>query len=262
MNKTKIKGKKIDNTIILPLIILLVFILSASSYYLISILLKDKKENDEFKDLEQIVIKKETNENDKIKDEKSNTTNYTNLDLNSLKIENKDLIGWIKIDNSNINYPVMQNGNYYLRRNFYKNYSKLGTPYLADYCNIKTSDILTIFGHHINQGYMFADLLKYQNYDYYKSHKYIKFYTIEDYQTIENIYEVCFAFKVKAQNYSYYSYTRFYDENDLKEFVENCRRLSFYNTDTIFDYGNQFITLSTCEYSQDNGRMIVIGVKR
>ena len=156
----------------------------------------------------------------------------------------------------------MQNGNYYLRRNFYKNYSKLGTPYLADYCNIKTSDILTIFGHHINQGYMFADLLKYQNYDYYKSHKYIKFYTIENYQTIENIYEVCFAFKVKAQNYSYYSYTRFYDENDLKEFVENCQRLSFYNTDTIFDYGNQFITLSTCEYSQDNGRMIVIGVKR
>ena len=86
--------------------------------------------------------------------------------------------------------------------------------------------------------------------------------TIEDYQTIENIYEVCFAFKVKAQNYSYYSYTRFYDENDLKEFVENCQRLSFYNTDTKFDYGNQFITLSTCEYSQNNGRMIVIGVKR
>lgn len=261
-NKIKIKGKRIGNNIILPLIILLVFILCASSYYLISNLLKDKKENDEFKDLEQIIIQNQNDENENLKEEKSDTTNYTNLDLNSLKIENKDLIGWIKIDNSNINYPVMQNGNYYLRRNFYKNYSKLGTPYLADYCNIKTSDILTIFGHHINQGYMFADLLKYQNYDYYKSHKYIKFYTIEDYQTIENIYEVCFAFKVKAQNYSYYSYTRFYDENDLKEFVENCQRLSFYNTDTIFDYGNQFIALSTCEYSQDNGRMIVIGVKR
>ena len=261
-NKIKIKGKRIGNNIILPLIILLVFILCASSYYLISNLLKDKKENDEFKDLEQIIIQNQNDENENLKEEKSDTTNYTNLDLNSLKIENKDLIGWIKIDNSNINYPVMQNGNYYLRRNFYKNYSKLGTPYLADYCNIKTSDILTIFGHHINQGYMFADLLKYQNYDYYKSHKYIKFYTIDDYQTIENIYEVCFAFKVKAQDYSYYSYTRFYDENDLKEFVDNCQRLSFYNTDTKFDYGNQFITLSTCEYSQNNGRMIVIGVKR
>ena len=262
MNKTKIKGKKIDNTIILPLIILLVFVLCASSYYFISNLLKDKKENDEFKELEQMIVQNETDENEIIKDKNNDTTNYTNLDLNSLKIENKDLIVWIKIDNSNINYPIMQNGNYYLRRNFYKNYSKLGTPYLADYCNIRTSDILTIFGHHINQGYMFADLLKYQSYDYFKSHKYIKFYTIKDYETIKNIYEVCFAFKVKAQNYSYYSYTRFYDENDLKEFVENCQRLSFYNTDTKFDYGNQFITLSTCEYSQENGRMIVIGVKR
>jgi len=258
----KIRGRNIDYNIVLPLIILLVFFLCASSYYFFSTLFKAKKENDEFKDLEQMIIENKVDENEKIREEDTDTTNYSNIDLNTLKIQNNDLVGWIKIDNSNINYPVMQNGNYYLRRNFYKNYSKLGTPYLADYCNIRTSDILTIFGHHINQGYMFADLIKYQNYDYYKSHKYIKFYTLDDYETIENIYEVCFAFKIKADRYNYYSYTRFYDENDLKEFVENCQRLSFYNTDTKFDYGNQFITLSTCEYSQNNGRMIVIGVKR
>ena len=70
---------------------------------------------------------------------------------------------------------------------------------------------------------------------------------------------VCFAFKVKAQNYSYYSYTRFYDSDDFKEYVENCKNLSIYNIDTKFDYGDKFITLSTCEYSQDNGRIIVIG---
>ena len=254
----KIRGKNIDYNIVLPLIILLVFILCACIYYLISNLVKDKKENDEFKNLEQIIVENKTNEDSQNKEEKSNTTNYSNVDLNSLKNQNRDLIGWIKIDDTNINYPVMQNGNYYLRRNFYKKYSKLGTPYLADYCNIRTSDILTIFGHHINQGYMFADLIKYQDYDYYNSHKYIKFYTLENNQTIENIYEVCFAFKIKAERYNYYSYTRFYDEDDLKEFVENCQKLSIYNTDTKFDYGNQFITLSTCEYSQNNGRMIVI----
>ena len=254
----KIRGKNIDYNIVLPLIILLVFILCASSYYLISNLVKDKKENDEFKNLEQIIVENKTNEDSQNKKEKSNTTNYSNIDLISLKNQNRDLIGWIKIDNTNINYPVMQNGNYYLRRNFYKKYSKLGTPYLADYCNIRTSDILTIFGHHINQGYMFADLIKYQDYDYYNSHKYIKFYTLENNQTIENIYEVCFAFKIKAERYNYYSYTRFYDEDDLKEFVENCQKLSIYSTDTKFDYGNQFITLSTCDYSQNNGRMIVI----
>ena len=257
----KIRGRNIDFNIVLPLIIFLIFILCASGYYLISTLVNDKKENDEFISLEQMIVENKVDENEKIQEENSNITNYSNIDLISLKMENKDLIGWIKIDNSNINYPVMQNGNYYLRKNFYKKYSKLGTPYLADYCNIRTSNILTIFGHHINQGYMFADLLKYQNYDYYKSHKYIKFYTLEDNKTIENIYEVCFAFKIKAERYSYYSYTRFYDENDLKEYVENCQKLSFYNTETKFDYGNQFITLSTCEYSQNNGRMIVIGKK-
>ena len=259
---SKNKGKSIDYNIVIPLIILLVSIFSASSYYLISNLVRDKKENDEFKNLEQFIVENNSNENDEIRKENSNTSNYTNIDLKSLKSQNNDLKGWIKIDNTNINYPVMQNGNYYLRRNFYKNKSKLGTPYLADYCNLKTSDILTIFGHHINQGYMFADLVKYQNYDYYKNHKYIKFYTLENNQTIENIYEVCFAFKIKAENYNYYSYTSFFDEKDFKEFVGNCQKLSIYNTETKFDYGNKFITLSTCEYSQDNGRMIVIGVKK
>ena len=257
-----------DKHVVIPIIILLVFIVGASSYYLISNLVKDKKENDDFKYLENIAMitnddKEEkndlTNENEQKENKNNNTSNYSYMNLKALKIQNNDLIGWIKIDNSNINYPVMQNGNYYLRKNFYKNYSKLGTPFLADYCNIRTSDILTIFGHHINQGYMFADLVKYQNYNYYKNHKYIKFYTIENDETIENIYEVCFVFKVKANDYSYYSYTRFYDSDDFKEYVENCKNLSIYNIDTKFDYGDKFITLSTCEYSQDNGRIIVIG---
>ena len=249
---------------------LLIVILAISSFFLIKEIAENKKENDIYENLQEIVIDKENtsnqNENKEIlKSEISNIStekstvidNKYNLE-NVLKI-NSDVIGWIKIDNTNINYPVMQNGNYYLRKNFYKNYSKLGTPFLADYCNIRTSDILTIFGHHINQGYVFADLVKYQNYNYYKNHKYIKFYTIENDETIENIYEVCFVFKVKANDYSYYSYTRFYDSDDFKEYVENCKNLSIYNIDTKFDYGDKFITLSTCEYSQDNGRIIVIG---
>ena len=118
----KIRGRNIDFNIVLPLIIFLIFILCASGYYLISTLVKDKKENDEFISLEQMIVENKVDENEKIQEENSNITNYSNIDLNTLKIQNNDLIGWIKIDNSNINYPVMQNGNYYLRRNFYKNY--------------------------------------------------------------------------------------------------------------------------------------------
>ena len=98
---SKNKGKNIDYNIVIPLIILLVPILSASSYYLISNLINDKKENDEFKDLEQMIIVENANDkNEEIREEKSETTNYTNLDLNSLKMENNDLKGWIKIEDS------------------------------------------------------------------------------------------------------------------------------------------------------------------
>ena len=74
----------------------------------------------------------------------------------------------------------MQNGDFYLHRNVYKNYSSSGTPYLAEHCNLKTSDNLIIYGHHMKNSTMFSNLDNYKNYNYYKNHKYIKFYTLED----------------------------------------------------------------------------------
>lgn len=73
----------------------------------------------------------------------------------------------------------MQNENYYLHRNIYKKYSSHGTPYLAEYCNLRTSNNLIIYGHHMNDNSMFAELVNYKNYNYYKNHKYIYFYTFE-----------------------------------------------------------------------------------
>ncbi len=68
---------------------------------------------------------------------------------------------------------------------FIKNYSSSGTPYLAEHCNLKTSDNLIIYGHHMKNSTMFSNLDNYKNYNYYKNHKYIKFYTLEDNKTIE-----------------------------------------------------------------------------
>ena len=67
-----------------------------------------------------------------------------------------------KIDGTNINYPVMQNGDFYLHRNVYKNYSSSGTPYLAEHCNLKTSDNLIIYGHHMKNKAMFGALEDYK----------------------------------------------------------------------------------------------------
>jgi len=76
-----------------------------------------------------------------------------------LYLQNEDMVGWISIDGTTINYPVMQtkdNPNYYLKRNFEKEYSDLGTPYIQEDCDLLTSDNLIIYGHHISGNRMFG----------------------------------------------------------------------------------------------------------
>lgn len=257
------------------ILILLIVICAISSYFFIKEIAENKRENDIYANLQEIVQNEEnsTHENDFTGDLKNETSNIStenkantsnNYNLDNISKVNNDVIGWIKINGTNINYPIMQNGDYYLHRNVYKNYSSHGTPYLAAYCNLKTSDNLIIYGHHMNDNSMFSNLVNYKNYSYYKNHKYIYFYTLEDGQTIENTYEIVIAFKTIAysdQGFKYYNYTNFYNEQEFNNFVEKCRDLEFYNTDVNLKYGDKLITLSTCEYSQKNGRMVIIAKK-
>ena len=242
------------NKIYSLILILLIVILAISSYFFIKEIAENKKENELFEELQEVVQE----------EEKTTAQNQITDNLKSISKINTDIIGWIKIDGTNINYPVMQNGDFYLHRNVYKNYSSSGTPYLAEHCNLKTSDNLIIYGHHMKNNTMFSNLDNYKNYNYYKNHKYIKFYTLEDNKTIENDYEIVFAFKTVAysdKGFKYYNYTKFYDENDFNSFVEKCRNYEFYNTNVKVNYVDKLITLSTCEYSQKNGRMVIIAKK-
>ena len=236
------------------LIIMLVASLVTSISYIIINYKKDNEQKEIFEELEEIRIEnKESDEQEK-----------GDIDLQKLYELNNDFIGWLKIENTNINYPIMQNENYYLHRNIYKKYSSRGTPYLAEYCNLRTSNNLIIYGHHMNDNSMFAELVNYKNYNYYKNHKYIYFYTLRDGQTIKNTYEIVTAFKTIAYSdngFKYYNYTNFYNEQEFNSFIENCRNLEFYNTDVNLKYGDKLITLSTCEYSQKNGRMVIIAKK-
>lgn len=251
------------------ILMLLIVILAISSYFFIKELVKNKKETDIFEDLQEIVENPEntTNENqftDILKNEEGNLSFENTYNLENIAKINSDIIGWIKIDGTNIDYPIMQNGDYYLHKDIYKNYSSHGTPYLAPFCNVKKSDNLIIYGHHMKDNSMFSQLEKYKNYNFYLNHKYIKFFTIEDGKTIENNYEVMIAFKTIAysdEGFRYYSYTDFQNYEDYKEFVENCRNLEFYYTGVAGTHQDKYITLSTCEYSQKNGRMVVVAKK-
>ena len=246
------------------ILILLIGILTISSYFIIKEFAENKKEAKVYKDLQQIVIENNTDsdttnvvtETEKSKEESSNKYNLENI----AKI-NSDVIGWIKIENTNIDYPVMQNGDYYLHRNIYKNYSSYGTPYLAEYCNIQYSDNLIIYGHHMNDNSMFAQLDDYKKNSFYNKHKFIKFYSYYNGQTIEKNYEIALVFKTVVysdKGFKYFNYTNFNDIQELNEFVDNCKNLQCYDTGVDINYGDKLITLSTCEYSQKNGRMVIV----
>ena len=251
------------------ILMLLIVILAISSYFFIKELVKNKKETDIFEDLQEIVENPEntTNENqftDILENEEGNLSSENTYNLENIAKINSDIIGWIKIDGTNIDYPIMQNGDYYLHKDIYKNYSSHGTPYLAPFCNLKKSDNLIIYGHHMKDNTMFSQLEKYKNYNFYLKHKYIKFFTIENGRTIENNYEVMIAFKTIAysdEGFRYYNYTDFQNYEDYEEFVENCRNLEFYYTGVVGTHQDKYITLSTCEYSQKNGRMVVVAKK-
>ena len=259
------KTKKIIYIIV---IMLLITTIAISSFFLLKQVLQEQKQDKEFEQLEEIINipnEEDITSNDKTKDNKKNSNNKnTKIDLQKLKSINSDIVGWIKIDGTNINYPIMQNEDYYLRRNFYKQYSTYGTPFIASYCELNKSDNSIVYGHHMNNHKMFADLEYYKNKSFYNNHKYIKLYTLEDGKTIENTYEVIVAFKTVAYSNKGFNYSSFYNANTRLEycdFISKCKELELYSTNNSAVYGDKLLTLSTCEYSQKNGRMVVIAKK-
>lgn len=124
-----------------------------------------------------------------------------------LYLQNTDMVGWLSIAGTNINYPVMQtpnNPNYYLKHNFEKEYSDLGTPYVQENCDLLTSDNLVIYGHHIKGQKMFGALENYKSKDFYEEHKTIRFDTL----TKRGEYEIVAVFKTVAYSSAGFRYSR------------------------------------------------------
>lgn len=174
--------------------------------------------------------------------------------------QNSDFVGWISIDGTNINYPVMQTidkPNFYLKRGFEKQYSNYGVPYVQENCALGISDNVVIYGHHMNNGSMFADLCKYEREDFYQEHPTIHFDTLSSLGE----YEIVAAFKTVAYSEDGFKYYHFVDaenETAFDTFISQCKALALYDTGVSAKYGDKLLTLSTCEYSRTNGRMVVV----
>ena len=180
-----------------------------------------------------------------------------------LYLQNEDMVGWIAIDGTGINYPVMQsknNPNFYLKHSFEKEYSDLGVPYIQEDCDILTSDNLVIYGHHIKGGRMFGALEDYKSKSFYEKHKTVQFDTL----TEQAEYEIIAVFKTVAyssEGYRYYDFVNAENEKEFDAYVGKCKELALYDTGVTAEYGDKLITLSTCEYSAQNGRLVVVAKK-
>ena len=172
-----------------------------------------------------------------------------------LYLQNTDMVGWLSIAGTNINYPVMQtpnNPNYYLKHNFEKEYSDLGTPYVQENCDLLTSDNLVIYGHHIKGKKMFGALENYKSKDFYEEHKTVCFDTL----TKRGEYEIIAVFKTVAyssEGFRYYDFVNAEDENDFNAYIAKCKELALYDTGVTAEYGDRLITLSTCEFTEAMG---------
>lgn len=175
---------------------------------------------------------------------------------------NNDFIGWLSIDGTAINYPVMytpEEPEYYLQRDFDKNSSKSGIPFIGEGCTIESDNIL-LYGHNMKNGTMFSDLLKFRDKEYWEQHPYISFDTLERSAN----YEIIAAFpervhtKDETNVFRYYEYGGTLSEKEFNEYLEHVKKIALYDTGITAAYGDQLISLSTCAYHTENGRFVVV----
>jgi sortase B len=176
--------------------------------------------------------------------------------------QNNDMVGWLKIDDTKINYPVMQSDNEeYLHKNFEKEYQYCGLPFMDYQCDAnKPSDNVIIYAHNMKDGSMFAALSKYDDESFYNAHQIIYFDTL--YERAQ--YEVLFAFRSKIGSNDEFKYYEFTDAGSVEEFdkfIEKAKSMAIYDTKKSAEYGDKLLTLSTCSYNTSNERFVVIAKK-
>jgi len=222
-----------------------------------------------------LIIKLSHNNTDPLIEEiqKDNSEPQENIEtermkkLKELQKVNSDIVGWIEIEDSKINYPVLQttDNDFYVRRNYKKEYSVEGSIFLdKDYNWDLPSTNLLIYGHN-NRGSseMFVDLMNYKEEEYYNTHKTIRFTTNKE----DAEYEIIAVFlsrifyKSETDVFRYYYFINANNEEEFNDYIENSKKISLYDIEATAEYGDQLMTLLTCSYHTEDGRLAVVARK-
>lgn len=179
--------------------------------------------------------------------------------------KNQRLIGWVKIDDTVVDYPVMQtvNNEYYLDHNFNAEEDRNGCIFMDYQCDvIRGCDNIILYGHHMKSGRMFGTLNKYSKESYYEEHPVIQFDTIYE----KGTYQVMYVFRSKVYSeedvtFKYYQFINAASEKEFNSAMNEMAALSLYDTGVTAGYGDKLLTLSTCDYQEKKGRFVVVAKK-
>lgn len=178
----------------------------------------------------------------------------------TLKKQNPDMAGWIRIEGTRIDYPVMQtpdNPDYYLHRDFNKEKSDYGIPYMAEICRLEDpGSNLLIYGHHMRNGAMFAALHGYTEESYYREHPYIQFDSVDRAGSYEIAAAVKFDTARRDVPWQDLLFPR--DEASWRAAWSVFEQKSFYPTGVVPEYEERLLALVTCEYTLGDGRLMVV----
>lgn len=264
-------------TVYILTIILLLLVFGISAFFVGSYILEGKEQQEKFDALAEIkeqakeeatkpteeVIEETTPEGTfgaaEIRDENGMLAEYG--EIYGL---NDHTVGWIRIDGTKLDYPVMQTPeepNFYLYRDFEKKNSARGSVYAREECDInEPSDNITLYGHNMRDGSMFAVLNDYTSKATWENNPLIFFDTLYEY----HVYKIFAVFKTEAsidKGFKYHNMIEASGKEDFDNFIATAKNLSFYDTGITPQYGDKIICLSTCEYTLENGRLVVAAVR-
>ena len=248
--------KKNSDTLLKVLLVVALAVFVFAAYKMFSEIRKKQKEQDAFEQLAQQVIIEETE--------------YEEVDIEQLKLEryaqlkekNPHFAGWIRLDGTKLNYPVVHTPDdpeYYLRRAFDGSYAVSGTPFLGEGCTVDSTNVL-IYGHRMNNDTMFTALLDYDDKSFWEAFKEIQFDTVDRLQT----YEVAAAFYIDiplvgdTDAFHWYSYSGDISGKDFEYYVQQVKAHAYYDTGVEITEGDKLLTLTTCAYNDDNKRFVVV----
>lgn len=179
-----------------------------------------------------------------------------NPKLEGLRDLNPDVIGWIEITDTKVDYPIMQaeDNQYYMDHTFYGTENPAGSIYMEVENQEDFSDLVTfVYGHRMRDNSMFGTLKYYEDYDYWKEHPQIFISTYEE----DLVYDI---FSVHRAKISEETYTLFFQAGDAYEtYLQNERAKSWYDTGIEVDRWDKILILVTCTADQRDERIVVLG---